>query len=88
MVLTGKRSEKGPACWKKRVKTEYMKLRQQKRFRRADEVKVCSHTVTDRHSARVQINTDKPFITIVTENTFIPPEVNLNPQMKIFIVQN
>ncbi|XP_062335445.1 histone-lysine N-methyltransferase EZH2 [Osmerus eperlanus] len=36
MVLTGK---KGPVCWKKRVKSEYMRLRQLKRFRRADEVK-------------------------------------------------
>uniref|UniRef100_A0A3P9C8P0 Enhancer of zeste 2 polycomb repressive complex 2 subunit n=1 Tax=Maylandia zebra TaxID=106582 RepID=A0A3P9C8P0_9CICH len=39
MVLTGKRSGKGPACWKRRVKSEYMRLRQLKRFRRADEVK-------------------------------------------------
>lgn len=41
MGQTGKKSEKGPICWRKRVKSEYMRLRQLKRFRRADEVKVC-----------------------------------------------
>ncbi|XP_030059542.1 histone-lysine N-methyltransferase EZH2 isoform X7 [Microcaecilia unicolor] len=39
MGQTGKRVEKGPVCWRKRVKSEYMRLRQLKRFRRADEVK-------------------------------------------------
>nr|XP_023689332.1 histone-lysine N-methyltransferase EZH2-like [Paramormyrops kingsleyae]XP_023689333.1 histone-lysine N-methyltransferase EZH2-like [Paramormyrops kingsleyae] len=39
MGLTGKRSEKGPVCWRKRVKSVYMRLRQLKRFRRADEIK-------------------------------------------------
>ncbi|XP_041103239.1 histone-lysine N-methyltransferase EZH2 isoform X1 [Polyodon spathula] len=39
MGLTGKKCEKGPVCWRKRVKSEYMRLRQLKRFRRADEVK-------------------------------------------------
>ncbi|KAI1242963.1 hypothetical protein IHE44_0000528 [Lamprotornis superbus] len=43
MGQTGKKSEKGPICWRKRVKSEYMRLRQLKRFRRADEVK-CSVT--------------------------------------------
>lgn len=42
MGQTGKKSEKGPICWRKRVKSEYMRLRQLKRFRRADEVKVCN----------------------------------------------
>lgn len=40
MGQSGKKSEKGPICWRKRVKSEYMRLRQLKRFRRADEVKV------------------------------------------------
>ncbi|VTJ78151.1 Hypothetical predicted protein, partial [Marmota monax] len=40
MGHTGKKSEKGPVCWRKRVKSEYMRLRQLKRFRRADEVKL------------------------------------------------
>ena len=40
MGQTGKKSEKGPVCWRKRVKSEYMRLRQLKRFRRTDEVKV------------------------------------------------
>ncbi|GCB61847.1 histone-lysine N-methyltransferase EZH2 [Scyliorhinus torazame] len=39
MGFTGKKSTKGPVCWRKRVKSEYMRLRQLKRFRRADEVK-------------------------------------------------
>uniref|UniRef100_A0A4W5JT13 [histone H3]-lysine(27) N-trimethyltransferase n=1 Tax=Hucho hucho TaxID=62062 RepID=A0A4W5JT13_9TELE len=39
MVLTVKRSVKGPVGWRRRVKCEYMRLRQLKRFRRADEVK-------------------------------------------------
>lgn len=39
MGQSGRRSDKGPICWRKRVKSEYMRLRQLKRFRRADEVK-------------------------------------------------
>ncbi|EHB04169.1 Histone-lysine N-methyltransferase EZH1 [Heterocephalus glaber] len=39
MGQTGKKSEKGPVCWRKRVKSHYMRLRQLKRVRRADEVK-------------------------------------------------
>uniref|UniRef100_A0A4W3HDV1 Histone-lysine N-methyltransferase EZH2 n=1 Tax=Callorhinchus milii TaxID=7868 RepID=A0A4W3HDV1_CALMI len=39
MGFTGRKSTKGPVCWRKRVKSEYMRLRQLKRFRRADEVK-------------------------------------------------
>lgn len=59
MVLTGKRSEKGPACWKRRVKSVYMRLRQLKRFRRADEVKVCFHVGMEPHSLTAQLHVDQ-----------------------------
>ncbi|XP_055513072.1 histone-lysine N-methyltransferase EZH2 isoform X3 [Leucoraja erinacea] len=39
MGFASKKSTKGPVCWRRRVKSEYMRLRQLKRFRRADEVK-------------------------------------------------
>ncbi|XP_078541277.1 histone-lysine N-methyltransferase EZH2 [Lissotriton helveticus] len=39
MGQMGKKSEKGPVRWRRRVKSEYMRLRQLKRFRRADVVK-------------------------------------------------
>ncbi|XP_032906168.1 histone-lysine N-methyltransferase EZH2 isoform X1 [Amblyraja radiata] len=39
MGFASKKSAKGPVCWRRRVKSEYMRLRQLKRFRRADEVK-------------------------------------------------
>uniref|UniRef100_A0A7N8Y141 Histone-lysine N-methyltransferase EZH2 n=1 Tax=Mastacembelus armatus TaxID=205130 RepID=A0A7N8Y141_9TELE len=55
MVLTGKRSEKGPACWRKRVKSEYMRLRQLKRFRRADEVKSMFNTNRQKIMERTDI---------------------------------
>ncbi|XP_070784191.1 histone-lysine N-methyltransferase EZH2 isoform X4 [Enoplosus armatus] len=55
MVLTGKRSEKGPACWKRRVKSEYMRLRQLKRFRRADEVKSMFNTNRQKIMERTNI---------------------------------
>ncbi|KAM9775077.1 histone-lysine N-methyltransferase EZH2 [Syngnathus typhle] len=55
MVLTGKRSEKGPARWKRRVKSEYMRLRQLKRFRRADEVKSMFNSNRQKILARTDI---------------------------------
>ncbi|XP_077480846.1 histone-lysine N-methyltransferase EZH2 [Stigmatopora argus] len=55
MVLTGKRSEKGPARWKRRVKSEYMRLRQLKRFRRADEVKTMFNSNRLKISERTDI---------------------------------
>uniref|UniRef100_A0A668A0G4 Histone-lysine N-methyltransferase EZH2 n=1 Tax=Myripristis murdjan TaxID=586833 RepID=A0A668A0G4_9TELE len=55
MVLTGKRSEKGPGCWKRRVKSEYMRLRQLKRFRRADEVKSMFNTNRQKIMERTDI---------------------------------
>ncbi|XP_063778502.1 histone-lysine N-methyltransferase EZH2 isoform X4 [Pseudophryne corroboree] len=55
MGQTGKKSEKGPVCWRKRVKSEYMRLRQLKRFRRADEVKSMFNTNRQKILERTEI---------------------------------
>ncbi|KAJ8272757.1 hypothetical protein GJAV_G00093080 [Gymnothorax javanicus] len=55
MGLTGKRWEKGPVCWRRRVKSEYMRLRQLKRFRRADEVKSMFNSNRQKISERTDI---------------------------------
>eukprot|EP00079_Xenopus_tropicalis_P036394 XP_017950165.1 PREDICTED: histone-lysine N-methyltransferase EZH2 isoform X4 [Xenopus tropicalis] len=55
MGQTGKKSEKGPVCWRKRVKSEYMRLRQLKRFRRADEVKSMFNTNRQKIMERTEI---------------------------------
>ncbi|XP_018124037.1 histone-lysine N-methyltransferase EZH2 isoform X2 [Xenopus laevis] len=55
MGQTGKKSEKGAVCWRKRVKSEYMRLRQLKRFRRADEVKSMFNTNRQKIMERTEI---------------------------------
>ncbi|XP_028606407.1 histone-lysine N-methyltransferase EZH2 isoform X7 [Lacerta agilis] len=55
MGQTGKKSEKGPICWRKRVKSEYMRLRQLKRFRRADEVKSMFNSNRQKIQERTEI---------------------------------
>uniref|UniRef100_A0ACB8FTL7 Histone-lysine N-methyltransferase ezh2 n=1 Tax=Sphaerodactylus townsendi TaxID=933632 RepID=A0ACB8FTL7_9SAUR len=55
MGQTGKKSEKGPICWRRRVKSEYMRLRQLKRFRRADEVKSMFNSNRQKIQERTEI---------------------------------